>query len=273
MTATAPARGEGAGPKFQNIRAEDSQEAREAALYYTPLKLNDASSLSVGGQVRVRGEYWENWNFAEQNDDEFLLTRIRLHTDLRVCQGFRVYVEGISALAYDRDLPPKGGKRPIDHDALDLLNAFGDITVGDSTLRAGRQEMSYGRQRLISPLDWVNTRRTFDGARLMNTLGGWQADLFVTRLVLVQKYEFNDGDSGQDFYGAYATHKLAATKGDLDIYLLGLDKDWAYRAIKATGNYGEIFERNVGPKSALKLPRGANNLWSKGGFMYAPPVR
>jgi general L-amino acid transport system substrate-binding protein len=54
--------------------------------------------------------------------------------------------------------------------------------------------------------------------------------------------------------------------------LLGLDKDWAYRAIKATGNYGEIFERNVGPKSALKLPRGANNLWSKGGFMYAPPV-
>ncbi len=55
--------------------------------------------------------------------------------------------------------------------------------------------------------------------------------------------------------------------------LLGLDKDWAYRAIKATGNYGEIFERNVGPKSALKLPRGANNLWNKGGFMYAPPVR
>jgi general L-amino acid transport system substrate-binding protein len=39
------------------------------------------------------------------------------------------------------------------------------------------------------------------------------------------------------------------------------------------GNYGEIFERNVGPKSALKLPRGANNLWNHGGFMYAPPVR
>ncbi len=55
--------------------------------------------------------------------------------------------------------------------------------------------------------------------------------------------------------------------------LLGLDKDWAYRAIKATGNYGEIFERNVGPKSALMLPRGANNLWNKGGFLYAPPVR
>ena len=55
--------------------------------------------------------------------------------------------------------------------------------------------------------------------------------------------------------------------------LLGLDKDWAYRAIKAVGNYGEMFERNLGPNSTLKLPRGANNLWSKGGLIYAPPVR
>ena len=55
--------------------------------------------------------------------------------------------------------------------------------------------------------------------------------------------------------------------------LLGLDKEWAAKAVKAVGNYGEIFERNVGPKSALGLPRGNNNLWNKGGFMYAPPVR
>jgi general L-amino acid transport system substrate-binding protein len=55
--------------------------------------------------------------------------------------------------------------------------------------------------------------------------------------------------------------------------LLGLDKSWAANAIKAVGNYGEMFERNVGPKSALGLPRGLNNLWSKGGIMYAPPIR
>jgi general L-amino acid transport system substrate-binding protein len=55
--------------------------------------------------------------------------------------------------------------------------------------------------------------------------------------------------------------------------LLGLDKEWAARAVKAVGNYGEIFERNVGPKSPLGLPRGLNNLWSKGGVQYAPPVR
>jgi general L-amino acid transport system substrate-binding protein len=39
------------------------------------------------------------------------------------------------------------------------------------------------------------------------------------------------------------------------------------------GNYGEIFERNVGPKTALNLPRGVNALWNKGGLMYAPPIR
>lgn len=55
--------------------------------------------------------------------------------------------------------------------------------------------------------------------------------------------------------------------------LLGLDKEWLARAVKATGNYGEIFERNVGPKSSLGLPRGLNNQWDKGGLMYAYPVR
>ena len=55
--------------------------------------------------------------------------------------------------------------------------------------------------------------------------------------------------------------------------LLGLDKAWLARAIKATGNYGEIFERNVGPSSPLGLPRGLNNQWNKGGLMYAYPVR
>jgi len=55
--------------------------------------------------------------------------------------------------------------------------------------------------------------------------------------------------------------------------LLGLDKDWMTRAIKTSGNYGEIFERNVGPKTAIGLPRGLNNLWNKGGLMYAYPIR
>ena len=54
---------------------------------------------------------------------------------------------------------------------------------------------------------------------------------------------------------------------------LGLDPEWALRAIKAVGNYGEMFERNVGKGSPLKLERGLNALWTNGGLMYAPPIR
>jgi general L-amino acid transport system substrate-binding protein len=54
---------------------------------------------------------------------------------------------------------------------------------------------------------------------------------------------------------------------------LGLTNDWAFRIIKQVGNYGEIFERNVGQGSALKLQRGLNALWNKGGLQYAPPIR
>jgi general L-amino acid transport system substrate-binding protein len=54
---------------------------------------------------------------------------------------------------------------------------------------------------------------------------------------------------------------------------LGLTNDWAYRIIKHVGNYGEIFERNVGQGSPIKISRGLNALWNKGGLQYAPPIR
>ncbi len=54
---------------------------------------------------------------------------------------------------------------------------------------------------------------------------------------------------------------------------IGLDNDWVVKIIKGVGNYGEIYERNVGPDTPLKIARGVNNLWSKGGLQYAPPIR
>ncbi len=54
---------------------------------------------------------------------------------------------------------------------------------------------------------------------------------------------------------------------------LGLEKNWAYNIVKNVGNYGEIFERNVGKNTPLGLERGLNDLWTKGGLMYTPPFR
>ncbi len=66
--------------------------------------------------------------------------------------------------------------------------------------------------------------------------------------------------------------RLLGVEGDFGKGL-GLTKDWAYRIVKHVGNYGESFERNVGESSKLKIKRGLNLLWSKGGLQYAPPVR
>lgn len=64
---------------------------------------------------------------------------------------------------------------------------------------------------------------------------------------------------------------VGSTKGNGKA--LGLSRRWSYNIIKQVGNYGEIFSKNVGVKSSLKIKRGLNNLWTKGGLMYAPPMK
>ena len=66
--------------------------------------------------------------------------------------------------------------------------------------------------------------------------------------------------------------RVLGTDGNLGEQL-GLTKDWVVRIVKAVGNYGETFERNVGTGSPLGIARGVNNLWNKGGIQYAPPIR
>jgi len=66
--------------------------------------------------------------------------------------------------------------------------------------------------------------------------------------------------------------RLLGTEGNFGEQL-GLTKDWVYRIVKLVGNYGESFERNVGQGSPLKITRGLNALWNKGGVQYAPPIR
>ena len=66
--------------------------------------------------------------------------------------------------------------------------------------------------------------------------------------------------------------RVLGTDGNLGEQL-GLTKDWVIRIVKAVGNYGESFDRNVGAGSPLKIERGINSLWTKGGLQYAPPIR
>ena len=67
-------------------------------------------------------------------------------------------------------------------------------------------------------------------------------------------------------------NRMVGTEGDFGA-MIGLDKQWAVRAISAVGNYGEIFERNIGVNTPLGLSRGLNAQWTDGGILYSPPLR
>lgn len=93
-------------------------------------------------------------------------------------------------------------------------------------------------------------------------------------LVNAEEYGVNSGnvDSMRDESDNPNVRRLLGTEGETGKGI-GLDKDWAYEIVDQVGNYGELFERNVGANTPLQLPRGVNELWSRGGIMYAPPIR
>ena len=69
-----------------------------------------------------------------------------------------------------------------------------------------------------------------------------------------------------------AVKRLVGTEGNLGEQI-GLSTDWVVRIVRAVGNYGEVFDHNVGPGSKLAIPRGLNHLWTSGGIQYAPPLQ
>lgn len=208
---------------------------------YIPLSADESIWLSLGGSMRLRGEHWSDFAFgapAVENDDTFLLWRLLLHADLHIGENVRLFVEGKSALSTDRDLP--GGRRTLDVDSLDLEQAFLDLKLplseGTSlTLRPGRQQLLFGKQRLISPLPWANTQRRWDGVSAILTSSGWNVHGFWTQFVPVQKYDFNDADAQSQLFGIYATR--AGTNGGpgFDLYALGYDRDDAITFNGTTG--------------------------------------
>ena len=72
--------------------------------------------------------------------------------------------------------------------------------------------------------------------------------------------------------GKPAVRRLVGAEGGFGKQL-GLADDWAANVVRAVGNYGKSYERNVGSRSKLGIPRGLNELWSTGGILYAPPIR
>lgn len=197
---------------------------------------DDCMLFTTGGEYRYRYDFEENSRLLNTGplrgkDNSYDLHRVRLYGDLMITDRFRVYAEFISATSPNYLLVPAG----IDINKADLLNAFVDLALFDVDnspvwLRVGRQELLYGSQRLISPLDWANTRRTFQGVKAFWQSEKWAIDAFCVQPIPVapnpigfrNQFLFDSGDPNRVFAGLWATYKPNKNQA-IDAYYLFLD--------------------------------------------------
>lgn len=191
-------------------------------------------TLSVGGQVRHR--YMNETDRIRPGGpgkSTYDLWRWRQYYDLKN-DYVRLYVETIEADSFGEDLP----ETAIDVNRFDLLNAFVDLTAydddfGKGTFRYGRQELLYGKQRLLSPLDWANARRNFQGYKFWHAGEGWRFDAFAVNPVnaVARGTDFARFDSQPDeadhrrtLFGGYLT-MTGNPQMSADVYMLYQDDE------------------------------------------------
>jgi hypothetical protein len=184
--------------------------------------LGDNVMFTTGGEYRFRYNNEVDSRLSGK-DNVYELTRTRVWGDLWYRDIARIYGEFINAQSFNQDLPPQ----PTDQYNPNFLNLFADLkvwTIKDQPVyfRVGRQELLYGSQRLISPLDWVNTRRTFQGAKLFWQNEKFSLDAFCVQPVVPSANSFASVNNAQLFTGLWGTYR--PSRGEIvDLYYLNLD--------------------------------------------------
>ncbi|MCA9323050.1 MAG: alginate export family protein, partial [Planctomycetes bacterium] len=173
--------------------------------------------LKIGGQFRFRGEYRTTRDYSAGgvgNGADFVIQRTRLNFDFRVMENLRAFVELQDSRLWGEEPSVVGDLEGVDiHQAyVDFENAF----HAPLTFRVGRQELSYGDQRLVSPLDWHPVGRTFDGVRAFYEEGDWQLDAFVANVR--EAHPAGERDDDLIFAGLY-WHFMGLENHEIDAYL------------------------------------------------------
>ncbi len=187
--------------------------------------------ISTGGEIRFR--YLDETNRLRPGGpghSDYQQWRWRHYVDIKQSDWIRAYVEMIDGSTFNNDLPQVG----IDTNRWDLQNYLVDVKVGEVSekpvwFRVGRQELFYGNQRLISPLDWSNIRRNFEGLKVFTKNDEWDYDLWLVNPVNtaspqdqpLTKYnnEFDVRNRDVIFGGSYWTYK-AVKDHTFDLFLL-----------------------------------------------------
>lgn len=176
--------------------------------------------FNTGGEVRYMYQDLPNFNLTGNNIYKHLL-RERVYLDSWYLDRFRLYMEMLDA----RDLGPFN-PGPLDEDTADFLNLFVDVKMFDICdkgvyARVGRQELLFGSERLISPLDFANTKRTFQGVRGYRIGEKFDTDVFWVQPVIPDPVRMDWVDTRVNFAGWWNTYR--PQKGQfLDAYYLFL---------------------------------------------------
>ena len=231
-----------------------------------PLEFLDTNFVfSTGGEVRHRFMSQDNrLQPGGPGQDTYQLWRWRHYVDMKAGDRLRFYVEGIDAESFGQSLPIQA----IDQNRWDLQNAFVDVKLFDigsstHTLRYGRQELLFGRQRLVSPLDWANTRRNFEGLRYMAKDKDWKFDAFTVNPVnsatgfanvAFNNNSYDHAVQSVRFSGAYFTY-TGIENANLDLYYLWLN-DQQPVAGRADGQ-----RHTVGSRYSELIPMDGGRVW------------
>ncbi len=184
----------------------------------------------VGGQSRYRFEYRDDFNLNDKTyeDDAMNLLRNRLNLDVAYLSDtgaipVHFFVEGQEAHAFTQS---DVNQTNVFVNELDLRQAFVELKSPSKkaplTAKVGRQVLSYGDERFVGGLEWTNTARVFDGLKLVyNPHPQLQLDAFASRVVRVDRGQFDPTPHNDNFYGMYLSTKPFHTSMDqvLDTFL------------------------------------------------------
>ncbi|MBC6110900.1 alginate export family protein [Pedobacter fastidiosus] len=195
---------------------------------FSPLSTDKSIYFSFGGEVRYQYFYFKNqdWGEAPEDNDGFILSRYLGHVDFHAGRHFRTFVQLQSSLADGQAETPS----PVDQNPLDLHQAFIEYSTplndkAHITLRVGRQELSYGSQRLVAVREAPNNRQSFDAAKIVYANKNTRLDFFYAHYVPAKSNIFDDGFSdATQFWGVYGVFNEVPLIKNIDLYYLGIHK-------------------------------------------------
>ncbi|MGM9475948.1 alginate export family protein [Pedobacter sp. GSP4] len=211
-----------------SLYAKDTTKNAYRALKFTPLSKDGAQFISFGGELRSQYFKYQNpdWGDGTKDPDGFVLSRYLLHADLHLGKYFRTFAQLQSSLSSGE----ADQASPVNENPLELHQVFADgllpLRAGSSiALRVGRQELSYGSQRLVSVRDAPNNRQSFDGVKILLRTKKIKTDLFYSHYVQAKTGIFDDRySSGTKFWGAYFSTAKIPLLDQLDVYYLGFER-------------------------------------------------